>query len=125
MTIGPRLNQAAMDATQYWRTRMFAHTSSLRLATVLAAVSLFNIAGEAWATMRCGNHNDVAKALTAKYKETRRAMGVVSSKAVMEIFMSPQGTWTILVTDTTGKTCITAAGEEWQDVPVAMAGLDS
>jgi hypothetical protein len=52
-------------------------------------------------------------------------MGVVNSKAVMEIFMSPQGTWTMVITDTSGKSCITAFGEEWQDVPVAVAGLDS
>ena len=52
-------------------------------------------------------------------------MGVVNAKSVMEMFMSPQGTWTMGITDTSGISCITAAGEEWQDVPVAVAGLES
>jgi hypothetical protein len=52
-------------------------------------------------------------------------MGVVNSTAVMEVFMSPQGTWTVLVTNTSGLACIAASGEEWQDVPVAVVGLES
>lgn len=103
---------------------MFAHTRSLSFAAVVAAVSLFNLSGEVSAAEQCGSHDDVAKVLTTRFKETRRAMGVVSSMAVMEIFMSPQGTWTMLVTGTNGISCITATGEEWQDVPVAVAGLD-
>ena len=104
---------------------MFAHTRISSLTAVLTTVSLFNLAGEASAAMQCGNHDDVAKVLTAKYQEMRHFMGVINSRMVMEIFMSPQGTWTILVTDTSGTACITATGEEWQDAPVAEAGFDS
>ena len=104
---------------------MFAPTRSLSLAAALAAISFVSIAARAEAAPQCGNHDKIVDALGNKFKETRRVMGVVNSKAVMEIFMSPQGTWTIVITDTSGKSCITAFGEEWQDVPVAVAGLDS
>lgn len=104
---------------------MFAQTRPLILAAALAAASLSSTAGEAVAAMQCGKHDDVAKALNAKFKETRRIMGVINARAVMEIFMSQQGTWTMLVTDTNGIACITASGEEWQEVPVTLAGLDS
>jgi len=104
---------------------MFAQTRPLILAAALAAASLSTTAGEAAAAMQCGKHDDVAKALNAKFKETRRIMGVINARAVMEIFMSQQGTWTMLVTDTNGIACITASGEEWQEVPVTLAGLDS
>jgi hypothetical protein len=103
---------------------MFAHARSFSLAVVLTAAALFGLAGEA-AAIQCTNHDKIAKALTGKFKETRRAMGVVNSTAVMEVFMSPQGTWTVVVTDTKGIACIAASGEEWQDVPVAIVGLDS
>jgi hypothetical protein len=103
---------------------MFAHTRLLSFAAVLAAASLFGLAGEA-AAMQCANHDNMAKALIGKFKETRRAMGVVNSTAVMEVFMSPQGTWTVVVTDIKGIACIAASGEEWQDVPVAVVGLES
>jgi hypothetical protein len=103
---------------------MFAHARSLSFAVVLTAASLFGLAGEA-AAMQCANHDSIAKALTTKFKEARRAMGLVNSTGVMELFMSPQGTWTVVVTDTKGIACIAASGEEWQDVPVAVVGLES
>jgi hypothetical protein len=104
---------------------MFAQTRSLSLVAALAAISLASIAGIAEAAPQCSSHDKIVDALGNKYKETRRVMGVVNSKAVMEIFMSPQGTWTMVITDTRGISCVTAAGEEWQDVPVAVAGLES
>ena len=104
---------------------MFTQTRSLSLAAIIAAISLTSIAGKAEATPPCGNHDKIVNVLGNKFKESRRVMGVVNSKAIMEIFMSPQGTWTMVITDTNGISCITAAGEEWQDIPVAIAGLDS
>ncbi len=104
---------------------MFAQTCSLSLVAAFAAILLVGIAGKAEAAPQCGNHDKIVEVLGDKFKETRRVMGVVNSTAVMEIFMSPQGTWTMVITDTRGISCITASGEEWQDVPVAIAGLDS
>ena len=104
---------------------MFAQIRSLSLVAALAAISLVSIAGIAEAAPQCGHHDKIVDVLENKFKETRRVMGVVNSTAVMEIFMSPQGTWTMVITDTSGLSCITASGEEWQDVPVAVAGLES
>ena len=104
---------------------MFAQTCSLSLVAAIAAISLISNANTAEAAPQCGHHDKIIDVLGNKFKETRRVMGVVNSKAVMEIFMSQQGTWTILITDTSGNSCITAFGEEWQDVPVAVAGLNS
>jgi hypothetical protein len=104
---------------------MFTQINAMSLVAVLAAISLVGMVGKAEAAPQCGNHDKIVDVLGDKFKETRRVMGVVNSTAVMEIFMSTQGTWTIVITDTNGKSCITVAGEEWQDVPVAVAGLDS
>ena len=104
---------------------MFAHFRPFKFAAVLAAVSLFSSTDVASAAVPCGSHDALAKSLNTKFKETRRVMGVVNAKAVMEIFMSPQGTWTVLVTDTTGTACIIASGQDWQEVPIKMTGLDS
>ena len=104
---------------------MFAHIRSFKLAAVLAAVTLFSTAGVASPFAPCGSHEVLAKSLTTRFKEARRIMGVVNAKSVMEIFMSPQGTWTVVVTDTNGTACIIAAGQDWQEVPIEMAGLES
>ena len=104
---------------------MFTQTRSLSLAALFAAISLISNVKAVEAAPQCGDHDKIVDVLGHKFKEERRVMGVVNSTAVMEIFMSPQGTWTMVITDTSGMSCITAAGEEWQDVPVAVAGLDS
>jgi hypothetical protein len=103
---------------------MFAQIRSLSLVTTFATISLVNI-GHAAAAPQCGNHDKIVDVLKNKFKETRHVMGVVNSHAVMEIFKAPQGSWTMVITDTKGISCIVASGEAWQDVPVAVAGLDS
>jgi hypothetical protein len=104
---------------------MFVHVHALKFAAVLAAVSLLGVAGPVQAAVPCGTHDVMAEALSTKFKEVRRVTGVLNAKAVMEIFMSPQGTWTVLVTNTNGIACIVAAGQDWQEDPVKPAGLDS
>jgi hypothetical protein len=104
---------------------MFAHIRPFKFAAVLAAVTLFSSTGVASAASPCGSHDALAKQLNTKFKEARRVMGVVNAKTVMEIFMSPEGTWTVLVTDTTGTACVIASGQDWQEVPIKMTGLDS
>ena len=38
-------------------------------------------------------------------------------KAMFELFTSEGGSWTLIVTDTEGKSCIIASGEGWHDMP--------
>jgi len=104
---------------------MFVRICSLKLVAALTAISLVSVTGKTEATPQCSRHEEIVGALRDTFNETRRAMGVVNAKVVMEMFMSPQGTWTMVFTDTNGISCINAAGEEWQDIPVAVAGLDS
>jgi hypothetical protein len=94
------------------------------MAFGMATVAL-SVSGIAQVAIPCASHDVVAKSLTTKFKEVRRVLGVVNAKTVMEIFMSPQGTWTVMMTNTSGTTCIIASGENWQEIPVALAGLDS
>lgn len=97
----------------------------LRLAPIIAAAVIATSASPSTAGPPCGRHEEVTKALTSKYQETRRVLGVINSRHVMEIFLSPEGTWTVLVTDTNGMSCITASGDAWQEVSVTVAGVES
>ena len=104
---------------------MFTHIRSLSFLATFAAISFAGIASKADAAPPCASHDKIVDLLGNKFRESRRVMGVVNSTAVMEIFMSQQGTWTMVITDTSGTSCITGAGEEWQDIPVAATGLNS
>jgi hypothetical protein len=118
-------NPAAMMPRKLWRIDMRAFVRPSQFAAVFAAVSFLATANVALAGMPCGSHDKIAKSLSDKFKEARRIMGVVNPEAVMEIFMSQQGTWTVLMTNTKGMSCIIAAGEAWQELPVKVAGIDS
>ena len=92
------------------------------LATVVAAGALtLSTYMPANAAMACGPHKKLTKALTGKYKEARKGLGLVASRRVMEVFVSESGSWTLVMTDLNGVSCIIAAGHSWEDAPkVAM-----
>lgn len=62
----------------------------------------------------CGPRAEIAAALAQKYKEIPAGVGIINDRAVMELFLSPQGTWTLLLSSTQGFSCIHGAGEGWQ-----------
>jgi len=68
----------------------------------------------------CGMRKDLVSYLTRRYKEHPRAIGLVSKNSVLEVMVSKKGTWSILVTMTDGRTCIVAAGQNWEDVKSAI-----
>lgn len=61
----------------------------------------------------CAEHDMIADKLTAKYNEQRSGMGLVGSSGMVELFTSETGTWTIVVTQVDGTSCIVAAGNSW------------
>lgn len=81
-------------------------------AVVLAAalVAPFAQAGET----PCGQRDKFLKHLGAKYDEAPRALGLTVSGAMLELLTSKEGSWTILVTNPKGDTCVVAAGNSWE-----------
>lgn len=66
----------------------------------------------------CGRHEKVTAFLSKKYKEEVTAMGLVSNKGFMQLFVAESGTWTILLTTPQGISCIVAAGDSYETAPV-------
>ena len=77
------------------------------------------------ASQQCGARDKLIEVLGDKYQENRQALGLTGHAAVFELYVSDQGTWTLLSTATSGVTCIIAAGEAWQSAPKLPAGQDS
>ncbi|RUM96097.1 hypothetical protein EET67_19785 [Pseudaminobacter arsenicus] len=86
------------------------------LVAVFAAVSL-NVADAQ--TGPCVDHSVLVARLVEKYQERQFAFGLIGNVAVMEIFVAESGTWTIIVTDVTGRSCIVAAGNNWESTMIA------
>ena len=74
---------------------------------------------------QCAPHEEVVKVLNAKFQESQRAVGLINEKAMMEVFISRQGTWTMVVTNEAGMSCVMAAGEAWDEKPTQVLGLGS
>lgn len=71
----------------------------------------------AFAAPNCANRAIVLNELAAKYRETRRAVGIAANSTMMEMFAATDtGTWTLTVTTPDGTTCLVASGEGFEVV---------
>ena len=61
----------------------------------------------------CGERASIVEGLARDFKEQPAAVGVVNQDAVIEVFVSTNGTWTIIATGVDGKSCLISAGESW------------
>jgi len=67
--------------------------------------------------MMCGDRGKVVASLEKGYSEAPSSMGLASNGSVIEIFTSAKGTFTIIMTQPSGLSCLMAAGESWEDLP--------
>jgi hypothetical protein len=75
----------------------------------------------------CGPRDSVLKALE-QIGEVPVGVGMAGNdgKAVIELTVGPDGSWSVLVSDTDGKTCLVLAGQEWDFArPAEMVGQAS
>ena len=94
--------------------------SKFTAAILIAALA---VATQAQAQVACGERTAMLDKLSSSYGETRQSRGLSGTAAIVEIFASDAtGTWSILQTTPDGKTCIVAAGDNFQDFPAAIKG---
>jgi hypothetical protein len=67
-------------------------------------------------TPPCGPRDSIIKELGRTFEEVPMGRGLAGDGTVLEVLVSPQGTWTILVSTADGKSCFATAGEGWQQV---------
>ncbi|WP_246248897.1 hypothetical protein [Chelativorans alearense] len=98
---------------------MARNISKLVLAALIAGTATVAAAQP----LRCGQRGNMVEFLGERFQERQHGYGVVGNKAIVELFLSPKGSWTILMTGPDRQTCIVAAGDGWEDVPT-VAGHD-
>jgi hypothetical protein len=102
---------------------MFTRVILAAVAGAFFGLATFIPAADAAAV--CGPRDKVITELGEKFREDRRSLGLTGGSAVIELFVSAKGSWTLLSTDTKGVACLIAAGEAWQDAPKVFAGVNS
>lgn len=63
----------------------------------------------------CATRDKIVEKLENHFKETRRSYGLQKEAGVFEVFASEAGSWTMILTQPTGVTCVLAAGEAWSN----------
>ena len=62
----------------------------------------------------CGKRDDIVKRLEYGYQEFNSAMGMSSNGGLVELYTSEKGTWTLMLTQPGGVSCLIASGENWE-----------
>ena len=89
-------------------------------AMVLAGASLVSAPASAdTARPVCGERDVILKRLEQRHDETPQALGLSADGGVLEILVSPEGGWTILVPYPKRPTCVVAVGQAWQTLQLA------
>ncbi len=92
------------------------------IIAVLGVALIAFQAAPAGAQAACGDRAKMITHLGATFSEHPVAMGLTSTGAVIEVLTSPSGTWTFLVTDPSGLTCMVASGDGWESLSITPAG---
>ncbi len=86
------------------------------IAIIALALILLATTQASAAKRPCIDRATLVERLEARFGENLRAVGVATSgKGALEIYASPNGTWTVVMTNTNGLSCIMAAGHSWHD----------
>jgi hypothetical protein len=70
----------------------------------------------------CGPRVAVIEQLERDFSETPTSRGLASNGTVLELLVSPAGTWTMLISLPNGHSCFGAAGEMWEEAPGMEGG---
>ena len=89
---------------------------------VAVALLLGGMNGGASAQSNCGDHAAIVNGLGQLHSERPQAIGLSANGSLIEVLVSSRGTWTILVSEPKGPTCIVATGDNWESITIAAAG---
>ena len=99
---------------------------SIKASALAVAVGAAALTGSvaapssAEAAARCAKHEQIVNVLKKKFKEQRTAIGLVSNKGVMELYVSKGGSWTALFTRPDGVACVMASGSAMETLKAAF-----
>lgn len=88
-----------------------------RAVILAAAVTAYPDPSASQAAASCAQRSDVIEFLLRQYQEKPAGIGLINPHAMMEFYAADSGTWTLVVTDVTGRSCVILAGTGWEALP--------
>ena len=78
------------------------------LAAVVVCLTIANV--PAAAQQQCFSYQSMQRALAWKFNQRKIWEGFVSMTQMIEVYRAPNGRWTIVSVEITGRTCVRAYG---------------
>ena len=104
---------------------MWIVAPALVAAAVLSASETTTQAQTQPQIQQCDQRARVIGHLAQKYKEAPVAIGVTSTGGMVEVLTSGDGgTWTIILSNPNGTSCLVAAGEGWRALHIDRTAYD-
>ena len=97
-----------------------AATASLTVIAGTASLAAAQSRPAPAAMTFCGERGSLVKILQGVYQERQQGFGLANETAIFELFVGPEGSWTLFATMTGGVSCIIGYGEDWQHIDVAQ-----
>ncbi len=89
--------------------------------SLIAASALFISASSANAEQFCAPRDGALVQLEKQFEEKVLGRGLaVNGKRMIELFVSEKGSWTVLISDPNGSSCVLTSGENWQGTTVLV-----
>ncbi|MDL2402722.1 hypothetical protein [Rhizobium mayense] len=89
------------------------------IGTALLATAILHPGSAAsQAMLACAQRVDIVAFLDAEYSEKLSAIGQLDPKRIVEIFAAESGSWTMMITDVSGRSCVILSGQNWESIPV-------
>lgn len=90
---------------------------------LLALLFMLMVSGPAAAQLACDDRTTILKMMEKGFGKVPAARGIITgSDRIMELLVSEDGAWAMLMSTPAGTSCLMMVGENWQDVPPAKRG---
>jgi len=105
-------NQAPIQV----KSRELTRIKVMGAAVMLVAMSTIPVAA-ATESPPCAPRPELLKQLSKRFNEAPVALGLAKNGSVIEVLTSDDGeTWTIMVSQPNGPSCLVAVGEGWEEL---------
>ena len=91
------------------------------IVAALGAAFFMGAGLPARAQVACGERAQVLEHFERRHREQPRAIGILDSGEVLEVLASENGSWTLIVTTTSGIACVIGAGQAWEFIAPAAS----
>ena len=80
---------------------------------LIIAAALVLLSPTAAAQNLCAPRTDLVKRLWDRWQEAQVSLAMINDGRLLEIFASEAGSWTAIISDPNGRSCVASAGQEW------------